>query len=155
MTKQCLQCNKVFKKSSHIGIDAWNKVKFCSQRCHYDSMKGYTPWNKGMKYTKAMRARLDISGLKDGIKYRKHWPQNEEHLAWKGEKVGYVGLHAWVQRKLGKPKQCEHCKEIIKNTYHIHWANKSGNYKRDLADWLRLCRWCHEKYDSRLVMANN
>lgn len=33
------------------------------------------------------------------------------------------------------------------NTGKFEWANKSGDYKRDLSDWLRLCISCHRKYD--------
>lgn len=86
----------------------------------------------------------------------KHKPLSEEakrHLSeihkggnvpwWKGDKVGYRGLHMWIRRERGNPTFCTHCPSI-KN---LEWANISGEYKHDIADWLELCRKCHRKYD--------
>jgi hypothetical protein len=63
---------------------------------------------------------------------------------WKGDKVGYRGLHYWLERKLGKPDKCEMCGEK-KN--RISWANSDHKYKRNIFDWRRLCPLCHAKYD--------
>ncbi|MCH7730870.1 hypothetical protein IID21_05170 [Patescibacteria group bacterium] len=71
----------------------------------------------------------------------------EKALAWKGNEVGYGGLHMWVKKHLGRPDTCEHCGVNGLSGREIHWANKSGEYKRDLSDWLRLCVPCHRKYD--------
>jgi len=71
----------------------------------------------------------------------------KNHYAWKGNKVEYRGLHKWVEKNLGKPLICEHCGKKENNTKMMHWANKSGEYKRDLKDWLRLCVRCHRKFD--------
>ncbi len=79
---------------------------------------GLTPWNKG---------------IKTGI-----IPAN-----FKGENVGYDALHDWVRRHRGKATVCEYCS----STKSVQWANKSHSYKRDLTDWLSLCRKCHIKYD--------
>ncbi len=65
--------------------------------------------------------------------------------AWKGNKVSYRALHSWVERTLGKSKKCEKCGTI--NAKRYDWANKSKKYKRDIKDWIRLCRSCHMKYD--------
>lgn len=87
--------------------------------------KGCTPWNKGSE-----------SSIPE-----------EKHYAWKGDKVGYYGLHRWVQKHLGCPDTCEHCKKSGLKGNQIHWANKSQLYKRELSDWLRLCAGCHLRYD--------
>lgn len=71
---------------------------------------------------------------------------------WKGDNVGYKALHLWVSRWRGKPKICEQCGKIEENTYRIHWANKSHLYKRDLSDWIRLCSFCHKKFDKGLII---
>lgn len=60
---------------------------------------------------------------------------------------GYRNLHYWVERQLGKPEICEHCGKIERRSRFIDWANKSGEYKRNINDWLRLCRSCHSLYD--------
>lgn len=75
-------------------------------------------------------------------------PKEEDSCNWKGENVGYEGLHRWVERHLGKPDTCEHCLTSGLQGAKIHWASKSRGYRRDLTDWLRLCASCHGKYDS-------
>ncbi len=66
--------------------------------------------------------------------------------SWKGDKVGYCGIHEWIRRRYLKPELCECCKK--KPPYDL--ANKSGKYKRDLDDWEWLCRRCHMTKDGRL-----
>lgn len=70
---------------------------------------------------------------------------NENHPLWVGNKVSYQALHAWVARKLGKPNQCENCNTI--ESTRFEWANISGEYRRDLDDWVRLCISCHHIID--------
>lgn len=74
---------------------------------------------------------------------------NEQSWFWKGDKVGYRALHAWVARRKGKPNFCEHCKATDKPYRSYNWANVSGMYTRDLTDWIRLCGVCHKKYDRK------
>lgn len=79
------------------------------------------------------------------------------NAAWKGDEVGYVALHNWVHQWRGKPTSCEHCgvegEILMRNDgmryWSIQWANKSGEYLRDLTDWLGLCISCHRVYDSQ------
>ena len=73
------------------------------------------------------------------VKKDKHSPN------WKGDKVRKAGLHNWVERHKGKPRKCEHCKTTKAKQYD--WANISQEYKRELSDFMRLCRSCHAKYD--------
>ncbi len=89
-----------------------------------NSLKGHVPWNKG------------IEGFK-----------GELNPNWKGNKVGYSGLHKWVVQQLGVPEICELCGKIGLKNHKIHWANKSHKYLRKLDDWIRLCVSCHRKYD--------
>lgn len=70
---------------------------------------------------------------------------DEKHHFWKGDAVGYHSLHDWIKRKLGTPNTCVLCGDI--NAKKYCWANKSGEYKRELSDWLRLCYVCHNSYD--------
>lgn len=73
--------------------------------------------------------------------------KKEEWWIWKGDKVGYGGLHERVRKELGRPEECEHCSKTGLKGKQIHWANKSGKYYTNLDDWLRLCVSCHRKYD--------
>lgn len=56
-------------------------------------------------------------------------------------------LHKWVNFHLGTPRKCEHCgvTDLLGRRYD--WANVSHNYKRDLDDWIRLCKKCHRAFD--------
>lgn len=101
-------------------------------RTHFK--KGFTPWNKG---------------IKTGLIPKTAFKPNDERLTgtnskqWKGDQVGYFGLHLWVSKHKGKAKKCRECG----SDNNVQWANKSHEYKRDLSDWLELCRRCHMKYD--------
>jgi hypothetical protein len=64
---------------------------------------------------------------------------------WKGDRVGYGGIHAWIVSVKGKPMSCEDCLTTAAKAYH--WANISGEYKRDANDWKRLCARCHHRFD--------
>src|SRR4051812_22800066 len=68
------------------------------------------------------------------------WNTGPRKPGWKGEDAGYVAKHAWVQRQLGKPSLCADCGTTDAKRYE--WANISGEYKRDLDDWKRLCTRC-------------
>ena len=101
--------------------------------------KGYIPWNKGIHH---------LSGLP------KPWKvlYEENNAYWKGENVGYRGLHYWVIKHLGQPTICEYCGKDGLKGKQIHWANKSHKYLRKLTDWLRLCASCHKSFDSLSVV---
>ena len=68
--------------------------------------------------------------------------KDEKHPRWKGDNAGYVSLHHWIWRKLGKATYCSIDKNHKANIYH--WANISGEYKRDLSDWRQLCPKCNK-----------
>lgn len=79
--------------------------------------------------------------------------KNENHWAWKGERAGYFSKHAWIHRNFGKATECLNrkfdmfdfkCRGISSN---YEWANKSKKYKRNLKDWIQLCRSCHRLFD--------
>lgn len=71
----------------------------------------------------------------------------EKSVNWQGDKISYRSLHKWIQGKRGEPHYCEHCKRSDLRHRQYHWANISGEYKRDLNDYIRLCVSCHKKYD--------
>lgn len=92
--------------------------------------KGEVPWNKGIKIwnnNHPMLGRKNVSG--------------ENHHGWRGDNVKYRALHIWVEGQSGKANHCEKDKNHISTRYH--WANISGEYKRDLADWWQLCPSCN------------
>lgn len=99
----------------------------------------------GRKLSEKHKANIKIATIKRGAIPPIHIGSSNKK--WKGDAVGYDALHDWVRRQLGNPQKCEHCGTCKKKMYH--WANKSGDYKRELDDWIRLCVPCHSKYDKK------
>lgn len=95
--------------------------------------------------TPEIRAKIASTLKAKGCKPPPHSMFGENNPAWKGDSAGYVPKHAWINRHGGKPKNCSHCGTTKAKKFE--WANVSGNYKRDLNDWIRLCTKCHHKMD--------
>lgn len=108
---------------------------------------GRKPWNKGMRGVQkgfwAGKKRPDISVMNIGKKRPE--VSGEKNKNWKGDNVGYIALHAWVKKYLGRADKCTFCS----STQKIQWANKSQKYRRDLSDWIKLCSKCHFRYDKQ------
>lgn len=64
---------------------------------------------------------------------------------WKGDNVGYVGLHTWVKNHKPRVELCQICN--IKKSEEL--ANISQKYKRDINDFMWLCKKCHNAQDKR------
>lgn len=69
----------------------------------------------------------------------------DKHWNWKGENVKYRRLHGWLVLRYGKANHCEHCRRLDAKVYD--WANISGEYKRNVSDYIQLCRSCHIAFD--------
>jgi len=97
----------------------------------------YSAWNKGLKgiFKHTEKTKLEIRNSKLG----------DKNPAWKGNEVSYRGIHMWVRRNLIKPPVCSYC-HLIKNL-EVH--NISGEYKRELSDWVWCCHDCHMIRDGR------
>lgn len=71
---------------------------------------------------------------------------------WKGMKATYQSRHSWIQRHFPRDGVCEACAEKKPPTHPSHtfgtdMANISGEYMRELTDWVELCRMCHRRFD--------
>ncbi|MCR4307119.1 MAG: NUMOD3 domain-containing DNA-binding protein [Candidatus Berkelbacteria bacterium] len=107
-----------------------------------ETRKKISEGNRGKVRTEAVRLKIGEAQV------------GGRNYCWKGNNVGYYGLHKWVRRWKGVPQMCEFCGvEGRKNgrNWSIHWANKSGKYIRDLFDWIALCVRCHSQYDHNLI----
>lgn len=129
---RCKKCKKEFEYYT-----TEQSGKYCSRKCWVrEAVK-----NLGKRFTGRKHKPETIAKMKKAQIGRKHWH-------WVGAKVNYQSLHAWIERHKGKPKKCEHCGTTSKKAKY-DWANKSGKYKRDLNDFIRLCKPCHRKFDAK------
>ena len=62
---------------------------------------------------------------------------------WKGDKVQNSALHIWIRKNKPKPEFCEICKINLPRDV----ANISGEYRRDISDFMWLCKKCHQVVD--------
>lgn len=69
--------------------------------------------------------------------------RGEKNRQWKGDAVSYRELHKWVRKYKLLPLVCSLCNSQKK----LDWANVDGMYRRNLDDFIALCRECHKKYD--------
>lgn len=67
----------------------------------------------------------------------------EKAPAWKGDNASYNAIHAWINKQLFKPKECSYCGSDKK----LEWASIGHKAKRDLDDYIPLCKKCHNNYD--------
>lgn len=129
---ECNNCGVVFQPSGRQVRETQlkpNRLVFCGMDC-------YKQFNKSGLVVNTGRF---VTGGQTGANNPK----------WKGENAGYYAKHDWVIRQWGQPQMCEHCDAENLGSRKHQWANISGEYKRNRADWLRLCAKCHFKFDGR------
>lgn len=158
--KQCFKCKKMKNKTQDFYVhrqmfDGYlNKCKDCTKFDNKTSNGNY----KRVCVECSSNFRTTLTEIKRGggltcsricffRRFKKILKKDSESPNWKGDNVGLGSLHRWVERKLGKPSYCEHCKTTTAKKFE--WANRSQKYKRELTDWIRLCSQCHSKYDRR------
>lgn len=121
---------------------------------HIDILRKNNSGMLGKKHSQETRKKIgkansiSLKGRKLSDSHRKNIGLSvteEKSSSWKGNEAGYSTKHAWIRKKLGTPKECENCGITDKHMYH--WANISGEYKRDVSDWARLCVSCHSIFD--------
>lgn len=175
-SRLCQSCGQKFFKPYTCSRRSWKEdYKSCSRSCARIGkpsttlgMRGrWIAWNKGIPFSKASRKKMSLA--KKGKSWTETMRKNIvpalrrgiDHPLWKGEKVGYMALHSWVKRELGKADHCEDCglkkkpkigsrgQSMISKKSYFEWANVSNKYLRDLSDWKSLCTKCHAKYDRK------
>ena len=149
---KCVICGKKYRAVFDFKE---RRQKYCSKKCWamrhppligkciYCS-KSFSTYERQKKYCSIVCRDADPNSY-----VRK---KRNPSIDWKHGVPGYAGIHAWVERKLGRPLKCEHCGKSFKDTRDMHWANADHKYIKDIKYWIRLCVKCHRWYDKN---ANN
>jgi hypothetical protein len=122
-------------------------------KCYGDSKKGVShSWGHkiGDRLRGVPKSKEHIAAAHTAkMQSKKYWdgrPRGKSHHAWKGDMVGYCAVHDWVSARVGKADRCESCGSCEPSKKY-NLANLSGEYRRDLSDWKKMCVSCHRKYD--------
>jgi hypothetical protein len=83
-------------------------------------------------------------GNKINLGRKKIEQSGDKNKNWKGNKVGYRGLHYWIIRNKPKSMFCEKCGKV---TNKLDASSINHTYKRDISEWRWLCRKCHKRED--------
>ncbi len=104
-----------------------------------ESRKGIKPSKKTKKLISRILKRM---GHKPPTKYGK------DHQNWVGDKVGYHGVHDWIEKERGKAKYLP-CERAYDKTCKgsSQWSNISRQYHRNIDDFQVLCVSHHTRYD--------
>ena len=137
--KNCLLCDKII-----VTTPSHKTKKFCSESCQYESyrktiIKRCLHCDASYKTIPAQADRRAYCSHKCSMTARTS--KGIDHPNWKGDNASYRSVHIGIQSKLGKASHCSINSNHVSTVYH--WANISGEYKRDCNDWRSLCPKCN------------
>lgn len=141
--KNCLVCFKSFPKNPKYSKIQWKKASFCSPLCQ----RAFPDTDK-TRFKKRQASLKRIKEYPHTLPNRPEGRPKSKPTGYAASVIGYSSLHSWVRRKLGTPKYCAYCKNNSLKHRQYGWANISHAYKRELSDWIRLCKKCHHAYDT-------
>jgi hypothetical protein len=148
--KECANCKRKY-------IAYVESSKYCSNKCKY-KIEGIKerecPVCKNKFKPKSNRDQIHCNiqcysksdKLKEEarnsylIECNKEKKWNVGHIK---ENVGRSALHEWIRKYKPKTNGCEICDKEAE----LDAANISGDYKRDINDFIWLCRSCHTRFD--------
>lgn len=162
--KTCEQCGKEFSRPKRLGFKLWEKRKFCSQTCSYNSKKGKqpawfpkTPWNKGKKLHYKVHnkgKKIDEWMTEESQKRFREAPRpsGKNHHKWKGGKVSWARSQALKRDDY----TCQHCglrqPEIMEGAHKKPIQGKDNRYSKlhTPEDFITLCPNCHRLFDKNV-----
>ncbi len=136
--------------------------KYCSKKCQYLGSKLKSKicpvCKKEFQPKKSKQIHCDIQcySKSEKLNYEaknskliKNNEDNKYHLGHLKTNVGYGALHDWVRYHKEKTGLCYICgsNESGYKDRDFDLANISGEYKRDIDDFVWLCQRCHRKFD--------
>lgn len=152
--KKCAVCEETFEvritsTKTCCSLSCANKWKRISNPNYKTGFyKGHAV-NKGRWQSQETREKLAVSMREQYKTGKRERPIGEKHPGWKPD-AKYQAIHVWLRRYKPKPSACQRCS---KETKTLDAANISGEYKRDVDDFIYLCRRCHMMEDGRLEKA--
>ena len=105
-----------------------------------------------------IRKSLTLKQVKGGrgkfcsrVCFHKYFTRNfmtgKKNNLWKGKKVSYSGIHAYVRRHKANISFCELCEKTGLTSRQLNCASIDHKYLRDLKNWIKVCVPCHRKLD--------
>ena len=153
ISKKCPICGKNYETyredSIYCSKECYNKATILKNKICPVCKNEFKPGN-----SKQIYCNLDCYSKSEKLKEEarnSHLIKNNGQ--WKGnlgnvkEEVGLSALHEWIRRYKPHTGFCEVCKKPESEKTIIDAANISGEYKRDINDFIWLCRSCHAKFD--------
>lgn len=127
------ECQTPLERRHNESARDFGRRRYCNIRCSRIGTRASKETKDKMAAAKA--------GLRD-----------EQTNNFKGDKVGYAGLHDYIKTRWGKAKMCERCGcKKPPQAHHKHWfewANITGVYDRNRENWQSLCVPCHRHEDA-------
>ena len=95
----------------------------------------------------ARTARAKPILIANGRQWGDRW--GEERFNWQGDNPTYSAVHNWLAVHKVRTGICTHCGKKGRTEF----ANISGEYRRDVDDFVELCTLCHRIMDKEVVDA--
>lgn len=125
--------NHFFKKLSFLEEQKERRKKVWLGRKHSpETIQKISEAAKGRIHTEETKRKIGMA------------MQNEKHWNWKGDDIGYAGVHRRVKKKFPKSELCMICKE----NPATELANITGIYKDENKNWVWSCHRCNLIYDN-------
>lgn len=75
------------------------------------------------------------------------WLSRNKNSQWDKIKTltpSYSSVHKWLYKRLNRKHVCSNC---FTPSLWTDWASLSHSFKRDVKDYIELCRSCHTRFD--------
>ena len=111
--------------------------------------------NVGKKYSKERKQKISKAHIGKILSTETRQRISKSHIGlrmgelnnmWKGNQVGYSGLHRWIGKYFPKPKDglCQMCHQVPLEEA----ANITGILNREFKNWAWFCYKCHKLFDN-------
>ena len=115
LTKKCEQCKKLFEKNVNTSLNNWKNSRFCSRKCHNESLKG--------------KPFFDSTGIPSWNKGKKNWMSKEgrDRLA----EIGRKKMNSWTQEQ----RKERYLKTVKTRKEKGNYTGQLGKFKELIYAW--------------------